>query len=113
MDVELGTIASPAQVAVRRMSRNLDAIEEVRGSDSSISTFLDGVGGGSRERVDEVDGVVGSLRSDGTIDMGSGGSKEDLIEEMHIAVSSSIAFSFPSICHTNRCRHSHLFRVLV
>ncbi|PQE16809.1 integral membrane protein [Rutstroemia sp. NJR-2017a BBW] len=83
MDVELGTINSPPQVSVRRMSRNLDAIEEVRGSDSSISTFLDGVGGGSRERMEE----VGGLRSDGTIDMRSGGSKEDLIAELDTTVS--------------------------
>jgi hypothetical protein len=86
MDVELGTINSPPQVFSRRMSRNLDAIEEVRGSDSSISTFLDGVGGGSRERIEEVDGVVGSLGSDGTIDMRSGGSKEDLIAELDTTV---------------------------
>ncbi|PQE12112.1 integral membrane protein [Rutstroemia sp. NJR-2017a BVV2] len=90
MDVELGTITSPPQVAVRRMSRNLDAIEEVRGSDSSISTFLDGVGGGGGERMEEVDGGVGSLGSDGTIDMRSGGSNEDLIEEMDIAYDSSV-----------------------
>ncbi|PQE23730.1 integral membrane protein [Rutstroemia sp. NJR-2017a WRK4] len=83
MDVELGTINSPPQVSVRRMSRNLDAIEEVRGSDSSISTFLDGVGGGNRERIEE----VGGLRSDGTIDMRNGGSKEDLIAELDTTVS--------------------------
>ncbi|KAM3071861.1 hypothetical protein ACMFMG_009716 [Clarireedia jacksonii] len=95
MDIELGTIKSPTQVAARRMSRNLDAIEEVRGSDSSISMFLGGASGVGGDRGEEINGATRGPRSDGMIDMRSGGSKEDLIGEMDIATLSE--FSRPSM----------------
>ncbi|ESZ90857.1 hypothetical protein SBOR_8749 [Sclerotinia borealis F-4128] len=94
VDVEMGEIHN-REMRTKRSSRNLDAIEEVGGSDTSISSFVNIGGEGERERKsDDSEGeVMGMGMRDGAVSPRSGDtfdyrrtSKDELIDEVDVGV---------------------------